>query len=372
MPISNEDIQTAVLRYERELDRYEKLADLVYERCLQLVGEIGIRATVQRRAKSPQSLRKKLLQIQRKEPADPRYTDVDSVFEHMGDLAAVRVATYLESEREAVVQELCARFDLVPASDEHPNPDEKDKTGRAKHYRAIHCQVLLKAEDLQGGNANLAGTSCEIQVCSMLAHVWNEIEHDLGYKPETGALSEAELDCLEALGQQVRAGDTIIKALLDANRARVAVSETPFGSAFDFMTRMKQQFPDATSFHQHATQLLDVLLEFGLDSPTRIREELLGEGDGYRQRSADLLQQLSAHINANNDQVVAVDHDSSDALAVLLFDKKLDELLNLYPTGRGMGRPMRLISMAKRFQAMQQPAAGVAAPQQGPGPAQPN
>lgn len=54
-----DDIQNAVLRYERELDRYEKLADLVYEQCLELVVEIGIRATVQRRAKSSQSLIKR-------------------------------------------------------------------------------------------------------------------------------------------------------------------------------------------------------------------------------------------------------------------------------------------------------------------------
>jgi ppGpp synthetase/RelA/SpoT-type nucleotidyltranferase len=346
------DIQAAVVRYEREFDRYVKLAEAVYERCLQIVEETGVRATVQRRTKTPQSLRKKLLRIQRQVPADTRFATVDDVFANMSDLAGVRVGTYLESDRARIVEELRRSFDFADGSVGHPNSDEKNKSGRAKHYRAIHCQVLLKADDLQGVNSNLAGTSCEVQVCSMLAHVWNEIEHDVGYKPETGAPSESELDSLDVLGQLARAGDVVIKALLDANRERVANSETPFGSEFDFMARMQRQFPDTTQFHVHAAQLFNVLLEFGLDSPSKIREAILGEGDGYKARASELADQLDGYIESLGDNVVAVEKETSDLLAVLLLDRKLDDLLALYPVGRGMGRPMRLVSLAKRFEAM--------------------
>jgi ppGpp synthetase/RelA/SpoT-type nucleotidyltranferase len=352
MPLAIEDIQNAVLRYEREYDRYAKLAEVVYERCLRIVDESGVRATVQRRTKKPQSLRKKLLRIQRKTPVDARFATVDDVFENMGDLSAVRVSAYLESDRTQVVEELGRAFVFAASTPDHPNPDYKNKQDRAKHYRAVHCQVLLKIEDLQGSNSNLDGTSCEIQVCSMLAHVWNEIEHDLGYKPETGDLSEREVDCLDALGQLVRAGDVVIKTLLDANRERVAASETPFGNQFDFMARMQRQFPKATDFHVHAAQLFDVLLEFGLDSPSKIRETLLGDGDDYQARAEELTERLKAYIDSISDRVVDVEKTTSDQLAMLLLDKKLRELLALYPAGRGMGRPMRLVSLAKRFEAM--------------------
>jgi ppGpp synthetase/RelA/SpoT-type nucleotidyltranferase len=352
MPLSNADIQNAVLRYEREFDRFEKLAEVAYEQCLRIVEETGVRATVQRRTKKPQSLRKKLLRIQRKIPEDPKFSSVDDVFANISDLAAVRVGTYLESDRARIVEELRRSFDLVPESGEHPNPDEKNMQDRAKHYRAVHCQVLLKPEDQRGTNSNLAGTACEIQVCSMLAHVWNEIEHDLGYKPETGTLSERELDCLDVLGQLVRAGDVEIKTLLDANHERVAASETPFGNQFDFMARMQRQFPGANDFHIHAAQLFDVLLEFGLDSPSKIRDAILGEGDAYQERARMLVQQLKEYIESKGDNVVAVEENTSDQLAVLLLEKKLTDLLNLYPSGRGMGRPMRLVSLAKRFEAM--------------------
>lgn len=174
MPLTSKDIQLAVERYEREYDRYVKLAEVVYERCLQIVEEKGLRATVQRRTKKPTSLRKKLLKVSRKSPPDSRFDTVDAVFTSMGDLAAVRVGTYLESDRTTMVEELKRAFEFLPGTADHPNPDEKNKSGRAQHYRAIHCQVVLKGEDAQNPkNSNIATTSCEIQVCSMLAHVWN-------------------------------------------------------------------------------------------------------------------------------------------------------------------------------------------------------
>jgi ppGpp synthetase/RelA/SpoT-type nucleotidyltranferase len=350
MPLSNEDIQEVLVRYEREYDRYAKLTEYVYERCLRIVDMTGVRATVQRRTKASQSLRNKLLRIQRRVPADPRFRSVEDVFNNMSDLAAVRISPYLEADRTKLVSKLQEAFEFGSGDEQHPNPDEKSKFGRALHYRAIHCQVLIKGEDLVGANANLARTSCEIQVCSMLAHVWNEIEHDLGYKPATGGLSERELDCLDALGQLVRAGDVLIKTLLDANQERVAAIETPFNSHHDFATRMQVHFPAATNFHDHAAQLFDVLLDFGLDSPSKIREALLSQG--YQARAEKLLSELSAHIKNVGTTVLDVESATSDQLAVLLLDKKLDELLERYPTGRGMGRPMRLVSMAKRFDSM--------------------
>lgn len=351
MPLTPTDIQAAVERYEREFDRYVKLAEVVYERCLQIMAEKGLRTTVQRRAKDPSSLREKLLRISRRVPPDPRFQTVDDVFTHMSDLAAVRVGTYLESDRSTVVEELKLAFEFPTGSVDHPNPDEKNKAGRAQHYRAIHCQVLLKGEDAKSPvNQNIASTSCEIQVCSMLAHVWNEIEHDLGYKPETGHLSEREYSCLEALGQLARAGDEVIKTLLDANRERVAEADTRFGSQFDFMTRMQKQFPEATDFHIHAAQLYDVLLQLDLDNPTRIKDALL-DGD-YKERAQSLIAKLQAHISVVGDNVVEVEPKTSDRLAVLLFEKMLERVLQLYPTGQGKGRPRRIVSLAKRFEAM--------------------
>lgn len=122
---------------------------------------------------------------------------INSVNDAIGrvtDLAGVRVSTYLESDRPRVVGEIQKLFD-------GPNAgavvvDVEDSNEEEQYYRATHCQVSLKTDDLEEPNDNLAGLTCEIQVCSMLAHVWNELEHDLVYKPTTGDVSGRERESL--------------------------------------------------------------------------------------------------------------------------------------------------------------------------------
>ena len=80
--------------------------------------------------------------------------------------------------------------------------------------------VLLKDEEAVGQHQNLKGLGCEIQICSQLAHVYNEIEHDLRYKPLTGALSKNESELLNALARLMEVGDTIISHTREAVDAR--------------------------------------------------------------------------------------------------------------------------------------------------------
>lgn len=350
--ITTDQIDEAVARYERERDRYDKLVTIATEQCLALIRRKGIRATVGGRSKTPESLRKKLLKYQRE--LDQRYTSVDDVFACMPDLAAVRITTYLESDRSLVQDEVVKAFDLFRAPDMKDSPS----AARGKHYRAIHCWASLRISEVDDSPdlarlENIAETRFEIQICSMLAHVWNEIEHDIGYKPEGERPEGTVLDSLEILGQLVRAGDHVIHALIAADQARVrtADDDVPFTSDRDFEQRMRRFFPDAENFSWYSAQLFDALLELRLDSPKRIRGELLGTDDRYKQRAADLVAKVNSHQSGAR-LVLALDPSTSDLLAALLFDKKLEEFLAKHPTGRGRGRPSRLVSIAKRFQWM--------------------
>jgi len=137
-----------------------------------------------------------------------------------GDLAGVRITTYVETDRNSVVEAIQALF-TGPEGQVHV--DKKDDTSlqRGSLYRATHCQVAIRDEELSGDNDNLKGQSCEIQVCSLLAHVWNEVEHDLGYKPLAGDLSSLEQDLLRVLGKETEAGDLVITNLLEAKERRL-------------------------------------------------------------------------------------------------------------------------------------------------------
>lgn len=195
--LDEERIQQAVQRYEREYDRYAKLAARVADICrAELVEANALRAQVTFRAKSPRSFEGKL---RRKRE---RFGSVDEVFGQLPDLAAARIATYEKDDELRVVRELRKRFigpdGATEAKAELKDKHEQDSTN---FYRATHLEVVLPERDLIGVYANLRGTVCEVQVCSMMAHVWNEIEHDLGYKPTTGTLSHAEYELLSALGR---------------------------------------------------------------------------------------------------------------------------------------------------------------------------
>lgn len=341
MPLSNEQIDEALARYGRELDRFQKLVDFVAGACRELMRENAIPATVQWRAKDPQSLRGKL------EQKRGEFDSVDEVFETLKDFAAVRVATYVEDDRHRVVNELKRRF--VGAGGGELEPDVRN-LDEPSFYRATHCQVALPTDDLNGYNWNLAGATCEIQVVSLLAHVWNELEHDLIYKPRSGDLSPEEREALVNLGHQVRAGDGIIKALLDATDRRRKQQEGPFVDQWDFVSRVRDLFPAAAEFGQHSLQLLEELRAVGIDTPQLVDERLLGDdAEASRARGRNLLDRLGAAMEERGDEVVRLDVDTSDVLLMLFLEQHADSVLARHPGGRGRGRPSRIASAARRF-----------------------
>jgi ppGpp synthetase/RelA/SpoT-type nucleotidyltranferase len=341
MPLTDLDIDSAVSRYRREVDRIQKLVDYVAESCRALVRENAIPATVQWRAKDPGRLRGKL---QRKRD---EFDSVEEVFSKLKDLAGVRVVTYVESDRERVVAELQQRFVGPDGDDVVPDPRNRDFPS---FYRATHCQVALPEEDLVGALENLAGTTCEVQVCSLLAHVWNELEHDLVYKGLTGEVSEEEQAALTGLGYLVRAGDGMIGTLLQATDRRLADVQGKFRDQWDFVARMRGRFPASKEFGTHSGQLLEELVASGLDTPQAIDEQLLTDGaDASAERASELVENLRDFLRERGDEVVRLDERTSDPLLLLYLEQHADEVLVRHPAGPGRGRPSRISSAARRF-----------------------
>ena len=126
-------------------------------------------AQVTSRAKTPKSFDGKLRRIVagNKKPL----TDLDSVFVHVRDLAAVRIATYEARHEAQVVDLVCKRFHteggatpVAEAKDYQNDPGKRDN-----FYPATHVEACLPPADLVGTYANVARVPCEIQVCSMMA-----------------------------------------------------------------------------------------------------------------------------------------------------------------------------------------------------------
>lgn len=361
MALTDALIDQAVERYWREYDRYAKLADFVGEACRKLLDANVIRGSVQWRAKNPDRLKGKLLKYKTTGDRADEFTDLDSVFRVLKDLAGARITTYVEDDRLRVVQLVVKEFDGF-GPEGAVNPVPKDQP--AQFYRATHCQVQLKVEDLVGRYANLKGLGCELQVCSLLAHVYNEIEHDLRYKPFAGQLSARENELLDSLGHLTKCGDTIINQTLDAVSARQKQNNAEFEDEYDFVARMRPLFPGAETFATNAGQLYDACVKLGLDSPEKIKNAL-NWGDGTAAIGKQRAEQLAQIVNPDRNTQLEIDPFGSDQLLVLLLEDnvRVEALKQYYPSGRGVGRAPRILSVAKRLQEMLQQPANPGAPQ---------
>ncbi|MEA2600643.1 MAG: hypothetical protein QOF89_1635 [Acidobacteriota bacterium] len=318
MTISDETIKKAVQRYHREYDRYLKLCARVAEICrIEVVEGNAIRAQVTARAKSPKSLEGKLRRFAA--TGTKVISDVDAVFDQIRDLAAVRIATYERRHEEQVAQFVCKRF--VDGVGRSPLCDPKDKNREDPNnfYRATHIEVFLPASDIVGTYSNVGDVPCEVQVCSMMAHVWNEIEHDLGYKPMVGSLSEQERNFLVMLGQSVRVGDGTIASLFAETERRQKEQGGAFTDVYDFVARIRVWFP-GSDFGRHAGALFVALQPIRLVTPDGIRK-LLNMPEPMTETARSAAEDFSAELAARGETRFGLEVNSSDLLLVLLLPK---------------------------------------------------
>lgn len=314
MAISDDVIEGAVARYERERDRYIKLASRVADICLaQIIEGDAIRAQVTFRTKTSQSFRGKLVRFSKRD--DKNYETVDAVFEGIGDFAGVRVATYRPEDEQKVAERLRELF--AGPKDGAIDVDLKNKLDptNCEFYRATHCQVFLKPEDLVGNYGNLRGASCEIQICSMMAHVWNEIEHDIGYKPAGGGPTQTERGLLEMLGHLTRSGDAAITRLLEANEQRMKRQTGEFTDVHDFVARMRPTFPKA-DLSVNAGQAYDAVLRLKLTSPDALHTAVDDFKETPARRRIDKFNAFAQEIGRSE---VMMNASSADLITVLLL-----------------------------------------------------
>jgi hypothetical protein len=186
-------------------------------------------------------------------------------------------------------------------------------------YRASHLEVFLTPLDVVGTYANVVDVPCEVQVCSMMAHVWNEIEHDLGYKPATGGLSDQEKNFLVTLGQSVRVGDGTIASLFAETERRQKEQGGAFVDVYDFVARLRVWFP-GVDFGRHAGALFESLQPIRLVNPDSIRR-LLDLPEPMTEAARTAAEVFAASLHSRSEARYVLDPNSSDLLLVLLLPK---------------------------------------------------
>jgi ppGpp synthetase/RelA/SpoT-type nucleotidyltranferase len=345
MTISEPTIAEAVARYQREYDRYLKLCSRVADICrYEIVEANAIRAHVTFRAKGPKSLETKLRKFA--QTGKKSMPTVDSVFDQVRDLAAVRVATYVQTDERKVTEAICKRFAGGNGTAVAVDLKDKHASNPQNFYRAAHLEVYLPAQDIVGTYSNVDGVPCELQVCSMMAHVWNEIEHDIGYKP-TGELSDLEKTTLVNIGHLTRSGDGMISQLLAATDARNSEQVTAFTDVYDFVARARRWFP-ATDFATNAGPLFEELQLLRLNTPAGIAKQI-GDVTSVSDRSLAELKAFHESLHQRGETRYQLDENSADRLLVLLLPKVAQHIVSNHPTGRGVGGPTRISWFAGRY-----------------------
>jgi ppGpp synthetase/RelA/SpoT-type nucleotidyltranferase len=352
--ISEDAIRNAVLRYHREYDRYLKLSARVAEICrFEIVEANAIRAQVTFRAKSPKSLEGKLRRFAAS--GKKNLPNVQSVFDEVRDLAAVRIATYEQRHEDQVAHLVCKRF--VDSRGADPSSERKDKNpgDNNNFYRATHIEAFLPETDVIGTYANVSDVPCEVQVCSMMAHVWNEIEHDLGYKPLTGSLSEQERSLLVSLGFAVRQGDITIGNLFAETERRQRERGGVFTDVYDFVARVRGWFPDI-DFGRNAGPLYEALQPVRLVSPDSIRK-LIDVPEPMTEAAQQVLDEFATMLAVKGEGRFTLDRDSSDILLVLLLPRVANYIVS--SSGDAVSEGVaRLRWFAARFQELSKVESG--------------
>ena len=98
-------------------------------------------------------------------------------------------------------------------------------------YCAVHYRLRIPADGV--AEERYSRARVELQVASLLMHAWAEVEHDLGYKPETGQPSEDEFAILDEINGLVIAGEIALSGLQRAVEQRITSQGRQFKNPYD-------------------------------------------------------------------------------------------------------------------------------------------
>jgi len=257
--------------YERshfvQYQRFAETVRLILERAISATQDLPRPVSIQSRAKTAMSLRKRL------EEAGNIDADVSAV---RRDLAGVRLIFYTNNDVNRFLNSSIVfdnfNVDRAATKIHHPLP-ENDET----RYRAVHYTVSLnETRCVLPEYQEFAGLRCEIQIQTILVHAWAETSHDIIYK-----VDDRQGFGTEALAQIRKRFDRIMDQYLvpagyEFQRVQQDYERLVAGKEL-FDQRLLESLKNATDNndrHQLITSLADDLLPLYDDVPSIFPEVL--------------------------------------------------------------------------------------------------
>lgn len=164
------NIDALVIKYQSKRNLYETLAKKVRDIIQEVIKNNSIQvANITYRAKEVDSFRDKA--------SKDKYSDP---INQIMDMVGIRVITYVESDIQKICKIIECLFDIDP---ENSSDKSSQLDVNSFGYRSMHYVAKLTKERSALPEYNIFADICfEIQICTILAHAWAEIEHDRNYK----------------------------------------------------------------------------------------------------------------------------------------------------------------------------------------------
>jgi len=167
-------IDAILHQFDESAGLYDAVTRSAVERIKEMLTDADLKVhSVSTRIKTRESLQHKL------HAAEPFYKTLSDVT----DIAGVRIITYFEDEIDEVVSLIKKEF----TTDGENSVDKRQLLAADRFgYLSAHYVIVLNAAHITGEqNRDSHTVKLEVQVRSILQHVWAEIEHDLCYKNST-------------------------------------------------------------------------------------------------------------------------------------------------------------------------------------------
>lgn len=190
------DLEEVRKTWINEIPIYERFVDHVVAILRGEFRNPGI--DIYGRAKEIDSLLKKLI------------LKPDKTYESMTDKAGIRVVVKFTEEVDIVGEFIERRFT-------HHKKDDKRASLKVNQvgYQGIHYDIKLNDDETKG--TKFGGIWAEVQIRTLAQHLWSDMSHELGYKPDLN-VPDPMLRRLNRLSALVEVADDEFARLHDAIR----------------------------------------------------------------------------------------------------------------------------------------------------------
>jgi ppGpp synthetase/RelA/SpoT-type nucleotidyltranferase len=212
--LTREQVAEITARFADQRPSFERVAGEVHRLTNNLLHGRALKSVVTSRAKSLESLARTLWRDRDKWSIG----DFEAALAPpLADLAGVRVLLYREIDVEPARAALLGEFSPLKEK------DKRSSTG----YSAYHLVVQDWCSEDDPEFGPLRRLPCEIQICTIVEHVWNELEHDIVYKQPGGRPDLGQVEMLKSLRAELGLCAGTVERLMTRTDDRARENKEP-------------------------------------------------------------------------------------------------------------------------------------------------